>query len=58
MNYKQFHASGHASKKGIFSMIQEISPKKVMPVHTLYPKLFKKAWKKVVIAEDGKNIEV
>jgi len=57
MNYRQFHASGHASKKEIFSMIKEISPKKVVPVHTKHPKLFKKAWEKVVIARSGKGIE-
>ncbi|MDD5023242.1 MAG: MBL fold metallo-hydrolase [Candidatus ainarchaeum sp.] len=42
MTYNQLHASGHASKEEIFKMVEEIKPKKVIPVHTKNPNLFKK----------------
>ena len=34
------HASGHASGKEIFDMINKINPKKIFPVHTEHPELF------------------
>ncbi|MDF1557535.1 MAG: MBL fold metallo-hydrolase [ANME-2 cluster archaeon] len=37
----QAHASGHCSREEIFQIIREISPKKVYPVHTEFPELFK-----------------
>jgi ribonuclease J len=36
------HASGHASALELKNAIEEIRPKKVFPVHTQYPELFKK----------------
>lgn len=41
----QFHASGHAPRSEIFRMISEINAKRVFPVHTLHPELFKGAEK-------------
>lgn len=40
MPYHQLHASGHASMKEIFEMVETIRPKKVAPVHTQHPELF------------------
>ena len=48
----QFHASGHASRSEIFAMVGEIGAKKVFPVHTMCPELFKGAEK----IEKGKKI--
>ncbi len=41
----QFHASGHAPRSEIFRMIGEIGAKRVFPVHTLHPEMFKGAEK-------------
>lgn len=35
------HASGHASGREILEMIQKINPKRVFPIHTAHPELFK-----------------
>ncbi len=54
LEYHQAHASGHCSKKEIFSVVNEISPKVVIPVHTEYPEMFKGEVKvKVVPPEAG-----
>ncbi len=39
--FHQLHASGHASKEEIANIINTIKPKKVIPIHTEYPNLFK-----------------
>jgi ribonuclease J len=41
-NYEpyQIHASGHASGKELQEFIDEIKPKKLIPIHTVKPKLF------------------
>lgn len=36
----QLHASGHCSMDEIFSIVNEINPEVVFPVHTEHPKLF------------------
>lgn len=38
----QIHASGHASYPELKKMVEYINPKKVMPIHTEHPELFKK----------------
>ena len=54
MPHMQLHASGHASMQEIFEMIEEIKPKKLLPVHTHGMDLFPKH----VEVEKGKKIEV
>jgi len=44
----QIHASGHASGPEILEMIKKINPRKVIPIHTKHPGLFK--------AKDGETI--
>ncbi len=51
MKYHQLHASGHASKEEIFDIIKEINPKKVIPVHTKHPELFKETGFEIIILE-------
>lgn len=38
----QLHASGHASMAEIFGMVDRIGAKKVIPVHTEHPEMFKR----------------
>jgi ribonuclease J len=42
MEHHQLHASGHAAKDEIFSMIEEIGAKSLIPVHTHAMELFPK----------------
>lgn len=35
-----YHASGHATGEEILSMVREISPQTVVPIHTQHPELF------------------
>ena len=54
MNWHQLHASGHAGKSEIFSIIDEIGAKKIFPVHTQNADLLPKA----VYIEKGKSIDI
>ncbi|MBN1676934.1 MAG: MBL fold metallo-hydrolase [Candidatus Thermoplasmatota archaeon] len=40
LDFRQAHASGHASMSEIFSIIDRVSPGVVIPVHTEHPELF------------------
>jgi ribonuclease J len=39
--YAQLHASGHAPKKEVADLVMEIGAKRVVPIHTEHPGLFK-----------------
>ena len=39
-SYHQLHASGHAPAGEVEKLIQQVGPKKVVPVHTEHPELF------------------
>jgi ribonuclease J len=41
MNFYQFHASGHMNRKQLEERINKVNPKKLFPVHTENPRLFK-----------------
>ena len=58
MNHVQLHASGHSSMQEIFEIIKEIGPKKIVPVHTNYPELFKDAGPEALLPEVGKRIDI
>jgi ribonuclease J len=57
-NFHQYHASGHCSKEEIFDILKTIDAKKVFPVHTEHPEMFKKAAKGVVPLELCKTYEL
>jgi ribonuclease J len=56
--HHQLHASGHASMEEIFSMIDEIKPGEVVPVHTQFPELFGKTGKKTRFAKKGEDFDI
>jgi len=58
LDLKQAHASGHASREELEKIIEEIKPKRVIPIHTQNPKLFKKFFGNVQLVEVGKGIKV
>ncbi|MHA1847166.1 MAG: MBL fold metallo-hydrolase RNA specificity domain-containing protein, partial [Promethearchaeota archaeon] len=41
LEYESFHASGHATPRDLFSMIEKINPDTLIPVHTEHPEMFK-----------------
>jgi len=48
-DFKNAHASGHASMGEVFDVVRRISPKTVIPVHTEHPELFERLNIKVVL---------
>jgi ribonuclease J len=59
LKFHQAHASGHASAKELKKIIEEIKPKKLIPIHTEKPRMFKKIVKvKTVLPKVGKSIEI
>jgi ribonuclease J len=57
LKHHQIHASGHCPPKDLTRMINKIQPKKLIPIHTEYPALFKDLFKNldVTIVEKGKQ---
>jgi ribonuclease J len=53
-----YHSSGHISGPELFTMIREIKPEKVMPVHTEKPELFVEELKdvEVLLPREGESI--
>jgi len=47
LEFHQMHASGHLSREQLEWLVDTIAPKKIFPVHTENPQLFKKRWKNV-----------
>ncbi|MCS7106129.1 MAG: MBL fold metallo-hydrolase, partial [Candidatus Aenigmarchaeota archaeon] len=58
LNFKQAHASGHASRDEIIEIAREINPKKIIPIHTQNQKEFKKIFRNVLFVRKGKGIEI
>ncbi len=58
IKHHQLHASGHASKIEIFDMIKQISPKRVFPVHTKHPEVFKESGGNIVLVKKGQKTEM
>jgi len=56
LEFHQIHASGHCPSKDLVQIVNRIKPKRLIPVHTEHPRLFKDLFKRfdVVIAEKGK----
>ena len=55
MHFHQLHASGHLSSKQLVDRINKIKPKKLFPIHTENPDLFKKTCNNVQIIRYGKE---
>ena len=47
LDFQQAHASGHANMSEIFSMIREIDPALVLPIHTQHADMFSRCGSKV-----------
>jgi len=51
LDFRQAHASGHASMEEVFTVVDEIAPEVVIPVHTQHPSLFKRCKAKELLLE-------
>jgi ribonuclease J len=51
LRYHQLHASGHLSRKEIGEVINQVKPKKLYPIHTEEPEVFKAYYDSVIIPE-------
>ena len=58
IQFHQLHASGHLNKEQIESLINEIQPKKIYPVHTENARLFKKISDRVQLVNRGKEYKM
>ena len=53
------HVSGHASKNELRELIEKINPKKIIPIHTDHPKVFKDMFPgKVILPKYAQPIEI
>lgn len=58
MSFHQLHASGHLNKKELTEIINLINPKKLFPIHTENPQLFKKVSNNVQTIECKKEYKI
>ena len=58
MNFIQSHCSGHINGADLMSLIKEINPKELYPIHTEKPQLFKKLNTKTIMIKEGKNYNI
>jgi ribonuclease J len=54
LGYHQLHASGHCSGPELISLVREMAPKAVIPIHTEHPEAFTPAGRPLVLVELGR----
>lgn len=55
---KGFHASGHLSPRDLEEVIEALSPKRIVPIHTENPAWFSKRFKNVRVLKNGASMVV
>jgi ribonuclease J len=58
LRYLQLHASGHLSRKELVEAINTVNPKRIFPVHTENPELFKKTLDNVTPPTIGETYQI
>lgn len=58
INFHQLHASGHMNRNQLTDLINYIKPKRIFPIHTENPELFKAISKTVQLAKYGKKYTI
>ncbi len=58
LDFQQAHASGHASMEEIFSIVKDIGPKQVIPVHTEHPEMFSRCSKRILCPELRRTVRI
>lgn len=57
-SFMSLHTSGHASILDIKKLITGLQPKRVIPIHTMYPETFNELYENVTVLEDGKTTNI
>lgn len=58
LNKFQCHCSGHAGRKDLYQIVEEINPHSLYPVHTEHPNLYKNICNDVVDVYEGRTYTV
>jgi ribonuclease J len=58
IQFFQSHCSGHINGDDLKSLIKTIHPKKLYPIHTEYPQLFKKLPGNTIMVKEGKTYKL
>jgi len=58
IKFHQLHASGHLNRKELEEMIKRINPKKLFPIHTENPDLFRRVNKNTELLKKEKPYEL
>jgi len=58
LKFHQIHASGHCPSRDLVKVINKIQPKKLVPIHTEHPTIFKELFRKypVKLVNEGQEI--
>ena len=59
LEFKQYHASGHAPRSDLKRIIEEIQPQLVIPIHTEHPEMFQELIDiPILLATRGREISI
>jgi len=58
INFHQLHASGHLDRRQLTDLVRYIKPKKIFPIHTENPRLFRRVSENVRLPKYGKRFTV
>lgn len=58
IKFHQLHASGHLNRRELTEMIERINPRRLFPIHTENPSLFKKINKNTELIKKGKRYKL
>ena len=52
----ELHTGGHATLSDIKKVLQMLKPKKIIPIHTTVPNLFRNLSEQVLLMKDGEIV--
>lgn len=58
LEFYQAHCSGHAPRSELVKIIREINPRRVYPIHTEHPGMFKEFFDNVEVVEKDREYEI
>ena len=58
MRFLQLHASGHMNRKQLEKLIKKVKPKRIFPIHSENPRLFKKLNNNVQTIKSGNKYNI
>jgi ribonuclease J len=58
IEFFQSHCSGHINGHDLKELIETVHPKKLYPIHTEHPELFKKLSTKITLVKEGKTYKL